>query len=222
MPKKAVLAAVGVAVLGALGWALIMWGLEREFFYMAALVGALVGLAAAYFKAQGVTAGIVCAVLTVGAIAGGKVIGFQFAFDGIVLKMTEEETSQDEYDTASADAREFDGITEDGYAEFIYDHGYTDAGSPEEVKPDEIAGFVKFEVPNLKRLKDAPPYDEWREWRRAELSQLYREEIKPWAMLTHMDLDDAFFLLIGIIMAFALAKAGWDHLRPRRRETTES
>jgi len=70
MPKKAVIAAIGVAILGALGWALIMWGLEREFFYMAALVGALVGLSAAYFKAQGMTAGIVCAVLTVGAIAG--------------------------------------------------------------------------------------------------------------------------------------------------------
>ena len=97
MPKKAVIAAIGVAVLGALAWALIMWGLEREFFYMAALVGALVGLAAAYFKAQGMTAGIVCAVLTVGAIGGGKVLGFQFAFDGIVLKMTAEETTESEY-----------------------------------------------------------------------------------------------------------------------------
>jgi hypothetical protein len=222
MPKKAVIAAVGVAVLGALAWALIMWGLEREFFYMAALVGALVGLSAAYFKAQGMTAGIVCAVLTVGAIAGGKVIGFQFAFDGILDKMTAEETTQSDYDTASADARDFDGITKDGYAIFMVDYGYTDANSPEEVKPDEIAGFKKFEVPNLLHLKDAPPYEEWRDWRQAELTQLYREEIKPWAMLTNMDLDDAFFLLIGIIMAFALAKAGWDHLRPGRNKTAES
>jgi hypothetical protein len=222
MPKKAVIAAGGVAVLGALAWALIMWGLEREFFYMAALVGALVGLAAAYFKAQGMTAGIVCAVLTVGAIGGGKVLGFQFAFDGIVEKMTAEETTESEYNTAVADARDFEGVTKDGYAIFMVDYGYTDAGSPEEVKPDELAGFKKFEVPNLLRLKDAPAYEEWRDWRQAELAQLYRREIKPWAMLVHMDLDDAFFLLIGIIMAFALAKAGWDHLRPRRRETAES
>ena len=216
MPKKAVLAAIGVAVLGALVWALIMWGLEREFFYMAALVGALVGLSAAYFKAQGMTAGIVCAVLTVGAIAGGKVIGFQFAYDGILEKMTAEETTKSEYDTAAADAQEFAGITEDGYAEFIYDYGYTEAGSPEEVQLDEIAGFKKYEVPNLKRLKEEPPYEEWRAWRQAGLTQLYREEIKPWAMLVHMDLDDAFFLLVGIIMAFALARAGWDHLRFRK------
>jgi len=80
---------------------------------------------------------------------------------------------------------------------------------------------VKFEVPNLLRLNDAPAYEEWRDWRQAELSQLYRREIKPWAMLVHMDLDDAFFLLIGVIMAFALAKAGWDHLRPRRQSTSE-
>lgn len=222
MPKKAVLAAIGVAVVGALAWALIMWGLQREFFYMAALVGALVGLSAAYFKAQGMTAGIVCAVLTVGAIAGGKVIGFQFAFDGIVEKMTAEETTKSEYDTAVADAREFDGVTKEGYAVFMIDYGYTDAGSPEEVKPEEIAGFKKFEVPNLVRLKDAPAYEEWRDWRQTELAQLYREEIRPWAMLVHMDLDDAFFLLIGVVMAFALARAGWDHLRPRRRSTTES
>jgi len=222
MPKKAVLAAIGVAVLGALAWALIMWGLQREFFYMAALVGALVGLSAAYFKAQGMTAGIVCAVLTVGAIAGGKVIGFRFAFDGIVEKMTAEETTKSEYDSAVADAREFDGVTREGYAIFMVDYGYTDAGSPEEVKPEEIDGFRKFEVPNLIRLKDAPAYEEWREWRQTELAQLYRQEIKPWAMLLHLDLDDVFFLLIGVVMAFALAKAGWDHLRPRRRNPAEA
>lgn len=216
MPKKAVLAAIGVAVLGALAWALIMWGLQREFFYMAALVGALVGLAAAYFKASGMTAGIVCAVLTVGAIAGGKVMGFQFAFDGIVEKMTAEETTRSEYDAALVDAGEFDGVTRKGYAIFMVDYGYTDAGSPEEVKSDEIAGFKKYEVPNLIRLKDAPAFEEWRDWRQTELARLYREEIKPWAMLVHMDLDDVFFLLIGVIMAFALAKAGWDQLRLRQ------
>jgi len=216
MPKKAVLVAVGVAVLGALAWALVMWGFEREFFYLAALVGALVGLAAAFFRARGMTAGIVCALLTVGAIAGGKVLGFQFAFDDILEKMTAADTTRSEYEAAVQDAREFEGITEDDYAAFIVDYGYTEAGSPEEVQPDEIAGFKKFEVPNLERIKEAPPYEEWRAWRLAGLKQLYREEIKPWAMLVHLDLDDAFFLLVGIIMAFALGRAGRERLRLRR------
>lgn len=216
MPKKAILAAVGAAVVGAFIWALVMWGFEREFFYLAALVGALVGLAAAFFKARGLTAGIVCAALTVGAIAGGKVIGFQFAFDGILDKMTADETTRSEYETGIEDAREFEGITEDGYAAFIVDYGYSEAGSPEEVQPDEIAGFKKFEIPNLQRLKEAPPYEEWRAWRQAGLKQLYREEIKPWAMLVHLNLDDAFFLLVGIIMAFVLGRAGLEHLRFRK------
>jgi len=215
MPPKAILAAVVATIIGAAVWALMMWGLGREYYYLAAGVGALVGLAAALFKARGVASGVVCAVLAIVAIAGGKIVGVQFALDGIILKAIEEEVSESDYKMFVQDAAEFDGIVEEGYAAFMVDFSYGDAISPEEIKSDELAGFKKYEVPNLKFLKEPPPFEEWRTWRSKRLESQFREEIKPWTILLTFDLDDAFFLLAGVIAAFMLGRAGLGSFRRR-------
>jgi hypothetical protein len=217
MPRKAIIAATMATIVGAGVWALMMWGFGREYYYLAAGVGALVGLAAALFKARGMASGIVCAVLAIVAIAGGKVIGVQFALDGIILQAIEEEVTQSDYETFVQDAAEFDGVAEEGYAAFMVDFDYTDANSPEEVKPDELAGFMKYEVPNLKYLKEPPKFAEWRTWRRQKLDSQFRQTIKPWTILMAFNLDDAFFLLAGVIAAFILGRTGLDSIRQRKK-----
>ena len=206
-------AAAGVAVVGALLWKYITVWFGYEFAIIAIGIGAAVGIAAVMFESEGVATGVICAVLTLFSIFGGKYMATSSLQESWAQDITsaiagEEELYQEYYQQDLKAAEAFGNGIEDKeeLVAFLEEHGYLEIYAVDEIGEYEIEDFNEYVVPHLKRIAETNPnFEEW-------LKGSFEENIKdlPTASLMFVDFGimGIVFLFLGIGAAFKMGMGG--------------
>ncbi len=206
MRPIALLAATGGAVLGAGLWALIANLTGYEIGYVAWAVGGLVGGAAAAAGGRGAGSGVLCAVLAVAAILGGKFVAFQSSSLPELRTEIAKMLTQEVYAETMEDAQVFSALRSDEVPFFMVQREYSTADSPGEIHPFEVAEFQKTVAPELRRLNtEKPPYEVWRDDTVDRAVTELKSQISPTeALKESIGLIDLIFGFLGIATAFRL------------------
>lgn len=201
------------AVIGALVWYGLAISVDREFAVVAWAIGGAVGFAAAAAGARGHATGVVCALLVVASIMGGKYLytsGLQTelaeamsdpaAFEGIDLRAVYEEELEDARIYA---AEVFD---EASLGEFLVERGYSEAADAASVSAEDFDAFITFSQPRLEEIAaNQPGFDEWRQ-------QSFASSIENLSTLDlivdNLDLFDLLFFFLAVGTAYRLGAAG--------------
>lgn len=203
----AIAAAAAAALFGAWLWRFTAVNFGFEFGLIAWGIGGAVGFAAASAGSRGVQAGVVCAVLALGAIVLGKywaygafVEQFQEAISGVSQF---DEEMYDYFEEEAEDARLLvNGSGSDDFIRrFMVERGYTDATDPARVSAYELADFREYVEPALREMAESTP--DFEEWQANSLEAL--DQISPWAMMREdFGILDILFAFLGIGTAFRL------------------
>lgn len=201
------------AVAGALVWYGLAISVEREFAVAAWAIGGVVGFAAAAAGARGHATGVVCALLVVASIMGGKYLytssmqtelaeamSDPAAFEGIDLRAVYEEELEDARIYA---ANVFD---EASLSEFLVERGYSEAADAANVSAEEFDAFMTFSQPRLEEIAaNQPGFDEWRQHSLAgSIEDLSTLDL----IVDNLDLFDLLFLFLAVGTAYRLGAAG--------------
>lgn len=204
--------AAAVAFLGAWLWMIIAVRFEYELGLVAWIIGAAVGFAAAALGGRGLLSGILCALLALGAIIGGKywtvehvrteaLEQFSFLEEGLF-------DAEAYFEEVLEDARLFRTVGDDDHSlsAFMVERGYTDADDPSRVGPAEMKDFKEFSAPDLEWVAaNSPSFEEWTEHSRQDIAGL-----STWGLIkADFGILSALFLLLGVSSAFKLG-AGSD------------
>jgi hypothetical protein len=197
-----------VALAGALLWHWVAMTFERELGVVAWLIG---GACAAAIGAKGETTGIICGVLVVLSIFGGKYMttsAYQSMFIEQLISSSESggDHLREIYDEQISDAALFSETVSDNESlrQFMVDTGYTVADDSVDVSDEEIAGFREYSEPDLKALlANRPSFDQWRE---SMLDNTLTEYSTLDFMLENLGLLDILFLFFGVGTAFRLGQ----------------
>ncbi|MFT4582116.1 MAG: plasmid maintenance system antidote protein VapI [Gammaproteobacteria bacterium] len=200
-----------VALAGALLWYWVAMTFERELGVVAWLIGGAVGACAAAIGAKGETTGIICGVLVVLSIFGGKYMttsAYQSMFIEQLSSSSESggDHLREIYDEQISDAALFSETVSDNESlrQFMVDTGYTEADHSADVSDEEIAGFREYSEPDLKALlANRPRFDQWRE---SMLDNTLTEYSTLDFMLGNLGLLDILFLFFGVGTAFRLGR----------------
>ena len=203
---KAIGAAAVVAVLGAFLWKFIAMEFDRELGLIAWLIGGAVGFAAASLGSRGQPAGILCGVLTVLAILGGKYLFYsdlQANIRSVMEEIGTAELMQASYEQMKLEAAEFVSVNDDqGLREFMVRYEYSEHGSPEAVTVEEINIFRdEFEADLVYLASNNPSYDEWMNDTVAPEVESVSTTQVVYESLGWLDL---LFLLFGVATAYRL------------------
>ncbi len=170
MTLRPTLGALAVAMAGAAGWAALLLTAEREMDIMAVVVGVLVGLAAAKLGARTHTDAAVCALLTVGALVGGKAIGAHLLFEKQLPVVIERTLSKTAFELEVEAAKDLGTLSGEMMRPFLADWGHAESDEPSKVTQTELADFEREHAPRLRWLAKAePPIEAWRQRASAEL-----------------------------------------------------
>ncbi len=218
MKVGAFLAGLIGAVLGAVGWAVIVAATGYEVGYVAWGVGLLVGYGAKLAGGNGKTIGVACAVLALVSIFTGKMLAVHYVFVSEVRPVVEEKVTRALYDEAVADAAGFaDLASEDEYPAFMVAHAFTEAESPDSVPAEDLADFKEVWIDILREFQTEPPsYEEWREKRIQEVieSTLAEAPITQ-IVIENLGVLDVVFAVLGLATAFKVAcGVGRDETEP--------
>ncbi len=210
---KLFIAPVIAAVLGALLWYLIAIGLDYEFGLIAWLIGGAVGYAAIMSGASGDATGVVCAILVLCSIFGGKylivasqqselaeALSTSIEYEGIDLR--------EFYEEEKNDAREFMKLPGDDASlrKFMVAHEYSDFTDASQVPDDELDVFREYTQPRLEDINlNRPSFDEWRQ---NSLTSSIEDLPTFDLMLENLGWMDILFLFFGIGTAYRLASRG--------------
>jgi len=155
-----VIAAVVIAIVGAFIWKTIAFSTGREFGLLAWVIGGAIGMGAAFFGADDTTEGIICAVICVLAIAGGKYMiagdfvdmfsGEDADFQAELVNVIQEEFGDDVEAFAAV------GDDEKSIKQFMVEYGYSEGTSYQSVGEDEYQGFVEYSMPMLRAIHENP------------------------------------------------------------------
>jgi hypothetical protein len=197
---------------GALVWGAVSYFTGYEVGYVAWALGGLVGVSIVKLGGRGMACAGAAAVLTVAGIAGGKLLGTRFVVEKEFQEYCAATFSKELHREVVADASDLEQLGEDPSDEelqsFMVEHRYTDADSPEDVQPAELAAFLATEVPNLRALHaNRTSYQDWSAAQTARSHQAFEEEFS----LVQANLDglngfDLLFVALGVSTAFGVVR----------------
>ncbi len=206
---KIFLMPVVAAVLGALLWMFVAVTFNYELGLIAWLIGGAIGFAAVMAGARGQQVAIVCAILTIMAIFGGKYMAtVSFISEASAAITTGGELNgvdlKSVYEETQADAVQFSAMVTDDASlrEFIVQRGYSDAEDAASVTDEELAWFRENEQPGLQQMMDTPMSFE--QWKNDYLGNEI-ENISPFeVIMDSLGLLDLLFLFFGVGTAYRM------------------
>ncbi len=208
---KALIAASIAAVLGALLWKFIAVAFNYEYGFVAWIIGGAVGYAAMLFDSRGQTAGVICAVMVLCAIFGGKYLAtasFQAEWQSAISDISQEQRIElrQVYKEQKTIASDYAKIEDAGTLRaFMLANGYTDASTTAEISEAEINDFEDYSAPVLLDLEQGKlDFDQW-------LSAMFDARLGDYStvdlVLENLGLIDIVFLILGMATAFRLGSA---------------
>lgn len=204
------LAAAGVgALVGAIGWALLLKQAGYEIGWIAWGIGALVGWIAVKAGGQGRTLAVGAAVLTVFSIFAGKLLGYHLQVEAGAEEMADQEVQA--YDEYLHDASDWAELCANGEPApeavrgFMSTHEYAEPGR-EQIPAEELDSFLAYMAPRLEWMQsEKPTPEEFRARAESDLHELvYAEANLPALVLADLNHYDALFAFLGISTAFGL------------------
>lgn len=204
-----VIAALVVAVLGALLWYAIGRMLEYEFGAVAWLIGGALGFAAASTGARGQTAATLCGLLVLLSIGAGKymIVAHQQSELVEFLSATTEIEGLDMqalYREEMTDALEYTKLPGDdgSLRQFMIDREYSNHVAAAEIPAQEVAEFREYAAYRLEPIAASrPSFDEWRQH---NISDTIREFSTLDLLVENLQWMDILFLIFGVGTAFQL------------------
>ncbi|AZZ92898.1 hypothetical protein EUZ85_20070 [Hahella sp. KA22] len=206
---KAIGAAAGAALIGAVLWKVIAMSTGYEFSLIAWGIGGAVGFAALAMGGRGISTGIACGALAFLAIMGGKYMVIQSIQENWfeILADSGEINMQDfrpVYDSViqAAHSYQTDVTDDDSLRNFMVEYGYTEASEPSEVVQFEIDDFKREFEPELRKVAlENPSFEQWVQ---ATFSQEFQEYSTFQLMREDFGLLDMLFLFLGVGTAFQM------------------
>ena len=200
---------VGViaAVLGALLWKGVVIAFEYELGLIAWAIGGAIGFVVAFTGSKGQTSGVMCGVLALLAIFGGKYM-VQESFKTELVQMLSSSSTEMKmvYDEQLEVAKLFSTDVTDmqSLRQFMVDESYSEVYEAKEVSDEEIDYFKASVEPTLNALAaGGMEYDQW-----------YKDTIEA-EVLSYSTFDvikenfgfmDVLFLFLGVGTAFRLGR----------------
>lgn len=197
------------AVLGALLWMFIAVTFNYELGLIAWLIGGAIGFAAVMAGVRGQHVAIVCAILALLAIFGGKYM----ASAAFIAEASAAISSGDEingvdlksiYEETQADALQFSAtvIDDASLRDFMLQHGYSNSVDAASITDEEIAWFRQNEQPGLQEMMATPlSYEQWKSDKLGnEIENISAFEM----MLDSLGLLDFLFLFLGVGTAYRM------------------
>ena len=206
LKANGIIAGIVAAVLGALLWKGIVVAFEYELGLIAWAIGGAIGFAVAFTGSKGQASGVMCGVLALVAILGGKYMvieSFRAELTDIVSSASVELTAV--YDAQVEEAKAFskDVTDEQSLRQFIVDYEYSDSYEVKGVTVDEIAYFKESMEPSFDALNNGVEYEEW-------YNNSFQGQIANYSTLEVMQDDfgfmDVLFLFLGVGTAFRLGR----------------
>ncbi|QDU86240.1 hypothetical protein Pla163_33910 [Planctomycetes bacterium Pla163] len=199
LPPAAIGGALAGGIIGALVWAGIVLATEYEIGYVAWGVGALVGGAAVFMGAAGRSAGIVCGLIALVSIFGGRWLSASWILSDARDEYIESELTPDLHTEYQADAelwRDVDRGDSGAVKAFMIERAY----STPPVAVAEVADFNEFVAPRLEFFADeSPTLEEWHAFEAAFFPAMSFEFFKD-----SFSAIDLLFAFLGISTAFGL------------------
>jgi hypothetical protein len=211
MKPAGILAALLPVAGGSIAWGLLYVNTYCEFAFLAWVVGAAIGLAAASVASRGLGTAIICGALALASIAAGKVCAMKWsAADSFAYYYLEDWLSFDSYRELAHDAIAFAKVdSEEEYPEFMTERRYSDSIQGAGVTEAEVAEFIKYDKEWLEWMYEyRPTYSEWRaevedgyavdaqEAASHEASEMTIVEAAGYA-IDHLALVDVFFAVVA-------------------------
>lgn len=203
----AILAATVGAVVGIVLWAAVSALTGYEIGWIAWGVGALVGGCAVKFGGRGTVVAIACSVLTLLAIAGGKLTAVSYILPHEVGKMMSGMISRQMYAEHSVDASEFAALgpspSDDDVRDYMVRRGWFVQGEGWEIPDAMVAGFLEETAPTLRTFhEEQPPYETWRD---GLVDEAVDEMLKEVSLIEIVKEDLSGFDLLWAILAVSSA-----------------
>lgn len=194
------------AILGAALWGAITYFTNYEVGIVAWAIGGLVGAGSAVLGGRGGGMGMVCALLAVAAICGGKYFAVRLSMGDFSSKMIAATVTREMYDEELAYAKKFAELPpgENAVRQFMIDEGLTEHAAIENIPTEDVRTFVNTEGHELKKFANFPPtFDNWKRERTETISATMGSIISPWdAIKASLGIMDALFFLLGVSTAF--------------------
>ncbi len=202
----ALLASITAAVIGAFLWKFIAVVFDYELGLIAWGIGGAIGFAAAMFGSRGSSAGMICGLLALLSILGGKYMAYEtFQSEWVGSLSSQSEELREVYDEEQIIAEFYTTQvnSQQSKKQFMVDYGYTDAIDPENISDNELNDFNSYSAPRLEKLFiNSINYETW-------LENGFQESLESFSTIEliteNFGLLDALFLFFGIGTAFRLA-----------------
>ncbi len=208
--KNAIIAAAVAAFIGALLWKFIALAFNYELGIVAWLIGGAGGYAAAVFGSRGQISGIICGILALLAILGGKymaISGFQSEWQETLATLSETDSQElkDAYQNELVLAKIYVSEVNDDTSmrEFMIAYQYTESGTAESIPDEDLTYFKESTEPVLRNMASSTPpsYEQW-------LQASFGDQVASYSTFDLMQesfgLIDLVFLLLGVVTAFRL------------------
>ena len=200
------------AILGAFLWKVLAVSVGFEFGVVAWGIGGAIGFAAAISGGRGEQTGMVCAMLVVCSIFGGKMLAASawqddFLGDANQIDQAIEEVLQDEaFTDYYRESKEFVDYVydESSLRQFMLNNNYTSASTPQAITYVEIRDFKAEIQPELEEFYDYFN-DGQPELQDTMTSILKESSLMEWVFASFGILD-LLFLFLGASTAFQLGK----------------
>ena len=197
---KAIIAAVIGGLVGALLWGAIAHFTGYEVVYVAWAIGGLIGFLSAMAGGEGFTNGAICAAVAALSLIAGKFVAVKMSVSAELTPMLEPM-----YEEQKQDAAEFAKLeSKDDWGNFIYENGYTEVESVEDISTAELMIFEATTVPMLEKLNAGMTYNEYEAEIISEMGGTM-DIIKD-----SFGVMDILFFGLGIYTAFKLGAGGGD------------
>lgn len=213
MDPKTILGGTIGAVIGAVIWGGLIYLIHTEFSMVAILIGIIVGLGGKLAGEEGIAEGVICAILALCSILGGKAIGGYWALPGLIATelQSESHVSQGQFAEYLQDAEAFKDVEEEDFARYMVERRYSGAPDETAVTEAEIDWFKAEVVPMLEELgqENRPSYEVWREAEIAKMVAQVQNEVSVYDyVIANMGFLDIIFILVGMYAAFQMAMGG--------------
>ncbi len=202
-----IIAGVVAAVLGALLWKGIVIAFEYELGLIAWAIGGAIGFSVAVTGSKGQISGVMCGVLALFAIFGGKYM-VQESFKAEWNQMLTSSSAEVKmiYDVQVGTAKLFSKDVTDmqSLRQFMVDESYSEVYEAKDVTDEEIDYFKTTVEPTLNSLaNDGMEYDQWyKDTIEAELLNYSTFDL----MRENFGFMDVLFLFLGVGTAFRLGR----------------
>ncbi|PID65891.1 MAG: hypothetical protein CR977_00250 [Gammaproteobacteria bacterium] len=211
-----IIAGCAAALLGALAWRVIATAFDVELAFMAWIIGGVIGLAVTMTGSRGQMSGILCAILAVVAIMGGKYLAYSALEANVMAEI--KAMLEPEFERMQTLAKTYNPNMDN--AEFA--RFFSAYANEEAIGLDIATDFSDAEVdsmrtmlePQLKQIAGMD-FNQWYETNYAPamaamqqmVDAMPGEEYSPWTTIRDQwSWQDILFLLLGVITAFRVGR----------------